>query len=306
MNVLKLFTLSLLLTSLEYVVFAQTKQNPCPKNNAPEIWIKDKGAKNHREGGGRKFVDVQGGDLIYCVGEYIARDKLSSLEEIRFTPPGVVQANPPSISQLGSTYFIVIPDETAVVRAYIYSPTNLQHPSLTGKVTLEVVLYENGTIGPIRVIRSDHSVLENLAEAEAKRLKFTPGIKNGNWVSVIKQVEFTFSPNPTASPILPSMQGRPRSALLPSFKVLKPVSERLINRSDVTLQWESVPDTFGYRIEVHCGYNYDECLTDRVSGSQTSYNLKFLGDGPVKWRVFAERKNGKDAVSQWGFFGYKK
>ena len=193
MKLPKLLGLSLLIVSvIEASVLAQTKQNPCPRNNAPEIWIKDKGAKTHREGVGRKFVDVQGGELIYCVGDYIARDKLSSIEEIRFTPPGVVQANPPAVSQSSYTFSTVIPDETAVVRAYIYSPTNLQHPSLTGKVTLEVVLYENGTIGPIRVIRSDHSVLENLAEAEAKRLKFTPGIKNGNWVSVIKQVEFTF------------------------------------------------------------------------------------------------------------------
>ncbi len=307
MNLPKLLGLSLLIVSvIETSVLAQTKQNPCPKNSAPEIWIKDKGADKYREGVGRKFVDIQGGELIYCVGNYVAQDKLSGIEEIRFAPPGVAKTNPPTVSQTGSTFSTVIPDETAVVRAYIYSPTNLQHPTLTGRVTLEVVLYENGAIGPIRVIHTDHSVLTNLAEAEAKRLKFTPGIKSGNWVSVIKQVEFTFSQNPTASPISPNPPIRPRSVLLPSFKVLKPDSERLINRDDVILQWESVPDTFGYRIEVQCSYNYNECLTARVAGSQTSYTLKFLGDGPVRWRVFAERKNGKDAVSTWGFFGYKK
>lgn len=336
MNLLKLFTLSLLLgLPLEHGALAQTKQKPCPNNSGQNIWIKDKtNPNNYREGKPRKLVDMNDKEkkLVYCVGDHLAEEDLSSLVDVSFVPPGIVTTTQSAANnannrtvQTGQTVgnsAQVIPDHTATVSAIISSPTDFSHSALSGKVTLDIELYENGRIGRIDVVDSTETALEAVAKEEAKKLKFTPGIHGGQWVNVRKRIVFNFfrSPaNPTNSapnagagnqstgPTSTGSQASSQSeAAFPTFKLLKPESGIVVNRSEQILQWQPVANTFGYRVEVLCGFNLDSCHSERIPGSQTSYNLKFLGDGPVKWRVVAERKNGTTAVSDWGYFGYKK
>lgn len=333
MNLLKLFALSLLFGwSLEYSALAQTKQNPCPNISGQNIWIKDKTNPNsYREGKPRKLVDMNSKEkkLTYCVGDHLAEEDLSSLVDVSFVPPGTIATTPPvankttsltvQTGQTGGNFAQVIPDQAATVPAIINSPTDFPNSALSGKVTMDIVLYENGGVGRIDVVDSTEPALEAVAKEEAKKLKFTPGIHGGQWVNVRKRIVFNFfrgaassSPNASAesqSTGLASASPQPSSqseVVFPTFKLLKPESGILVKRDSLTLEWQPVANTFGYRVEVLCSFNLDFCHSERIPGSQTSYSLKFLGDGPIKWRVVAERKDGTTTASDWGYFGYKK
>src|SRR5262249_52636862 len=62
-----------------------------------------------------------------------------------------------------------------------------------GTVVLQVVFHANGTITGIKVIRGlPHGLTENAIEA-AKKIKFTPAMKDGKPVSVRGSLEFTFN-----------------------------------------------------------------------------------------------------------------
>lgn len=317
MNLLKLFALSLgLILPLEYEAFSQMKRNLCPNPGGQNIWIRDKtNPNNYREGKPRKLVEINAKEkkVTYCVGDHLAEEDLNSLRDISFVPPGVIISNTATSPTAPPNSQTVIADENAGFPATINSTTDLPHPTLSGTVTLRMTLYENGTVDQIQVVSSTNTALEALALKEAKELKFTPAIYNGNWTNVRKQIVFTFYTTngqkitPTVESSNSTFENRQINSRpqLPSFKVLSPSKGDKVRQTAV-LRWEAVPNTLNYKIELFCGFSREDCSPGRVPGSQTSYTMTFPGEVPIKWRVVAELKNGKNAYSDWGYFGYKK
>lgn len=317
MKLLKLFALSIgLILPLEYEAFSQMKRNPCPNPGGQNIWIRDKtNPNNYREGKPRKLVEINAREkkVTYCVGDHLAEEDISSLMDISFVPPGVIVSNSQQPKTIPSGSQIVIPDEYTGVPVTINSSTDLSHPTLSGTVTLRMTLYENGSVDQIHVVGSTNKDLEALALNEAKRLNFNPAIYNGEWVNVRKQIVFTFyagnGPKVISTAESPNSISRSRQvnsqSQLPSFKILSPGKGDKVKQAAV-LRWEAVPNTLNYKIELFCGFSREDCSPGRVPGSQTSHTMTFPGEIPIKWRVVAELKNGKNAYSEWGYFGYKK
>jgi TonB family protein len=65
--------------------------------------------------------------------------------------------------------------------------------NIQGTVTLRVVLSANGSIGKISPVRGLSHGLTEQAIAAAKRIRFTPAMKDGRAVSVAVTVEYNFS-----------------------------------------------------------------------------------------------------------------
>jgi TonB family protein len=64
---------------------------------------------------------------------------------------------------------------------------------ITGTVVLQVVFNANGTISDIRIVRGLPDGLSESAIEAAKKMRFTPAVKNGQAVSVRGNVEFNFT-----------------------------------------------------------------------------------------------------------------
>jgi TonB family protein len=98
--------------------------------------------------------------------------------------------------------FNVYSDEEKVERraAVIEQPTagyteEARRHGTAGTVVLEVALGKNGQAWPRRVIRGlPHRLTEASMEA-ARRIKFTPAEDNGKKVTVVRRVEYVFSPD---------------------------------------------------------------------------------------------------------------
>ncbi len=311
MNLIKFLSLSLLcILLLEISPLAQSNQNVCTKTKGPEIWIKRKNEDRYFENDGRKFVEIRDGKLFYCVADVLSFEDMSRVQEIRFEKPKTETIKPLSSSSNNSSAPAIL-DDVATIPAVINSAQSFPHPSLSGVVILRVLLFESGAIGDVEVVESTEPKLNGIAKENAKELKFTPAIKGGQFVNSKKDVALVFSSASSGSiststnPVNSSV--RARTVNLQPLKLLKPDSGALVARREVLLEWESVPDVITYRIQAQCSYSYADCHnSERLSATQTSYTLKFLGEGPVRWRVVAERKDGTDLKSGWGFFGYKK
>jgi TonB family protein len=65
--------------------------------------------------------------------------------------------------------------------------------NIQGTIRLRIVFDAFGKIGPILVSRSLDPELDRQAVIAARKIKFTPATKNGIPVTVVKQVEYTFS-----------------------------------------------------------------------------------------------------------------
>ncbi len=319
-TLLKLFIVTFLLAlSLDGVALAQQK-NPCPKNGKQEIWIKRKKENGYLEGDGRRFVEIRDGVLFYCVKDYVVQEDLNGVEAIRFEKAKSDSSKPASSSGKSNDASTVIPDHSATVRVLISSPTEFIHPTLSGYIALLAVFNENGTVSDIEVIDSSEAELNDIARAKAKELKFTPAIKGGSFVNARKTVVMTFlaessaansagsanAGTPSGKSALTNTSVRPRTASITPIKLLKPDNGLPVAKGPTTLQWEPVSDAYTYKIQVQCYYSYEACHSERLSASQTTYSMKFLGEGPIRWRVIAERKNGSDVQSEWWYFGYKK
>lgn len=270
------------------------------------------------EGDGKKFVEIRNGSLFYCAKDYIVPIDMNNIEEIRFEKPKAEISKSSSggnagvRGNAGNNPISIIPDESATIRTIVSPTHSFSHPTLSGIVMLQIVFNENGTIGDIGIVGSTDSRLNELAIEKAKELKFTPAIKGGQYVNSRKDVAFVFSTGnpgpatPFASANSSNSNVRPRSATTRSFKPLQPDNSLLLNRREVMLKWEPVQDVFAYRVKVQCSFYYTDCHESvRLSATQTTYNLPFQGEGPIRWRVVAELKDGTDITSSWGYFGYK-
>ena len=72
-----------------------------------------------------------------------------------------------------------------------YTPDAMRR-KVQGVVTLAVIILQDGSIGPIAVVRSLDSDLDESAIEALKTWKFTPGLLHGKPVAVLAEVEMTF------------------------------------------------------------------------------------------------------------------
>lgn len=68
-----------------------------------------------------------------------------------------------------------------------------QANKIEGTVRLRITFKKDGSIGKIKVIKGLPDGLTEQAVEAAKKIRFTPAIKNGKPITVTKTVEYTFT-----------------------------------------------------------------------------------------------------------------
>lgn len=74
----------------------------------------------------------------------------------------------------------------------VYTPEAMQG-AVQGIVMLDVVVMQNGSVGPVRITRSLNRNLDLSAMAAVKGWRFSPGMLDGRAVPVMVQIELTFT-----------------------------------------------------------------------------------------------------------------
>lgn len=163
---------------------------------------------------------------------------------------------------------------------------------IEGTVILNVVFTAGGSIENIRVVRGlPQGLTENAIEA-AKRIRFTPAIKDGQRVSVRGNLEFTFSLYEYTSPI----------PLLPKTGTTFDHYPR-----KTVLEWLPVKGALSYGVEIEWGDQDQKIWTpSHIHNTDlTRYTFNFTRAQPGRWRVWAMLPNNEESPkSDWQYFRY--
>lgn len=272
----------------------QSKDWPpvCPRDGILPIWIKRRGKNKYDDG---RFIAIRDRVIYTCEEAAINSFRLSDVLEIRLDPPK--EDDPVVKATVQST--VVIPEDQATTKAKITSPLQLSHEKLSGVVMLRAVLNKDRSVGAVQLRDSTEPLLNQTALDAAKKMQFTPATKDGESVSVEKNIALTFTVNSNAKPT--------NNIELP--KPISPIGGAIVPQGMTMLKWNSFPGAIAYEVHIEYSYNnftWEPYKIRRVRDSETSYSLEYLGEVFVRWCVVAELANGEELKGWWSHFSYTK